>query len=131
MLPFGLVLAYDSGSWAKLIRLLGVDMPELEVLPPPRTLTTTSGKLNAGGVFILQLERVEVGVGGTEDKDVEEDGERFMADCRGGEGGRVEEECVPLVSRREIDAVAVEVPASATGAGVRGKREGHVNEIDR
>ena len=47
-----------------------------------------------------------------------------MADCRGGEGGRVEEECVPLVNRREIDAVAVEVPASATGGGVRGKKGG-------
>ena len=97
-------------------------MPELEVLPPPRTLTTTSGKLSAVGV----LWRVGVGVGdgGTENKDVEEDGERFMADCRGGDGGRVEEECVPLVKRREIDAVAVEVPASATGAGVRGKKAG-------
>ena len=71
MLPLGLVLAYDSGSSAKLIRLLGVDMPELEVLPPPRTLTTTSGKLSGGGVFKLELGRVEVGVGGTEDKDVE------------------------------------------------------------
>jgi hypothetical protein len=118
------VLAYDSGSSAKLIRLLGVDMPELEVLPPPRTLTTTSGKLSAEGVFKLELERVEVGVGGTEDEGVEEGGDRFMADCRGGEGGRVEEECVPLVNRREIDAVAVEVPASATGAGVRGKKGG-------
>ena len=55
---------------------------------------------------------------------MEEGGERFMADCRGGEGGRVEEECVPFVNRREIDAVAVEVPASATGAGVRGKKGG-------
>jgi len=124
VLPLGLVLAYDSGSSAKLIRLLGVDMPELEVLLPPRTLTTTSGKLRGGGAFKLGLERVEVGVGGTEDKNVEEDGERFMADCRGGEGGRVEDECVPLVNRREIDAVAVEVPASATGGGVRGKKGG-------
>ena len=65
-----------------------------------------------------------VGVGGTEDKGVEEFGERFIADCRGGEGGRVEEECVPLVNRREMDAVAVEVPASATCAGVRGKKGG-------
>jgi len=125
VLPLGLVLAYDSGSSAKLIRLLGVDMPELEVLvPPPRALTTTSGKLSARGVFKLELRRVGVGVGGKEDKDVEEDGECFMADCRGGEGGRVEEECVPLVNRREIDAVAVEVPASATGAGVRGRKGG-------
>ena len=60
-------------------------------------------------------------MGGTRDKDVEEAPERFMADCRGGEGGRVEEECVPLVKRREMEAVAVDVLASATGAGVRGK----------
>lgn len=59
-----------------------------------------------------------------EDKDVEEGGERFMADCSGGEGGRVEEECVPLVKKREMDAVAVEVPASATDAGLRGKKGG-------
>jgi len=124
VLPLGLVLAYDSGSSAKLIRLLGVDMPELEVLPPPRALTTTSGKLSASGVFKLELEGVEVGVGETEDNDKEEDGECFMADCRGGEGGRVEEECVPLVNRREMDAVAVEIPASATGGEVRGKKGG-------
>lgn len=118
------MLAYDSGSSAKLIRLLGVDMPELEALPPPRTLTTTSGKLRGVFKLELELEWVEVGVGGTEDEGVEESGERFMADCRGGEGGRVEEECVPFVNRREIDAVAVEVPASATGAGVRGRKGG-------
>ena len=118
------MLAYDSGSSAKLIRLLGVDMPELEVLPPPRTLTTTSGKLRGVFKLELELEWVEVGVGGTEDEGVEESGERFMADCRGGEGGRVEDECVPLVNRREIDAVAVDVPDSATGAGVRGKKGG-------
>lgn len=116
-LPAGLVLAYDSGSSAKLIRLLGVDIPELGVLPP-RTLTTMSGRFKKG------LELVEIGVGGTGDIDAEEAGERFMADGRGGEDGRVEEECLPLVRRREIEAVAVEVPASATGAGVRGKNEG-------
>jgi len=111
------VLAYDSGSSAKLIRLLGVDIPELGVLPPPRTLTTTSGKLTVKGVELR-------GVGATPVKDVAEDGGRFMADWRRGEGGRVEEECVPLVKRREIDAVAVEVPVSATGAGLRGKKGG-------
>jgi len=58
------------------------------------------------------------------DEGAEETGERFMADCRGGEGGRVEEECVPLVRRRETEAVAVEVPASAVGAGLRGKKGG-------
>jgi len=119
------VLAYDSGSSAKLIRLLGVDIPELGVtgvVLPPRALTTISGKLR--DEFELLGIGVEVGVGGTTDKYVEEDGECFMAECRGGVGGRVEEECVPLVKRREMDAVAVDVPASATGAGLRGKKGG-------
>lgn len=44
------MLAYDSGSSAKLIRLLGVDCPELDgvpALPPPRrTLLTRSGILS-------------------------------------------------------------------------------------
>jgi len=47
--------------------------------------------------------------------------ECFIADCLGGDGARVEDECVPLVKSRDIEAVAVDVPASATGAGVRGK----------
>lgn len=117
------MLEYDSGSSAKLIRLLGVDIPELEVLPP-RALTTISGKFRAEGDFTIELELLGVGVEIAGDKDVDEEGERFIADCSGGEGGRVEEECLPLVKRREMDAVAVEVPASATGAGLRGKNGG-------
>jgi len=120
-LPFDLVLVCDAGSSAKLIRLLGVDMLELGVLPPPRSLVTTSGKLRAIGVFTMELEWVKLGLGEARDKDMEE-GERFMADRRGGEGRRVEEECTPLVKNREMDAVAVEVPASATYAGLQGKR---------
>lgn len=112
------MLAYDSGSSAKLIRLLGVDMPELGVLLPPRALTTIPGKLR-DELELLGV-GVEVGVGGTTD---EAEGDFFMAE-RGGVGGRVEEECVPLVKRREMDAVAVDVPASATGAGLRGKKGG-------
>lgn len=107
--PSGLVLVYDSGNAAKLIRL-GVDRPELGVLLPPRKTELTpnmSGKLSTVG-----------------------DGEgfallaRFIEECLGGDGGRVDEECVPLVKRREMEAVAVEVAASATGAGVRGKNAG-------
>lgn len=83
------MLAYDSGSSAKLMRLFGVDIPELGVLDP-RALTTMSGRQSARGICKTELELAEVGVGGTEDEGVEGAGERFMADCRGGEGGRVE-----------------------------------------
>ena len=53
-----------------------------------------------------------------------EDPGRLRADCRGGEGARVDEECVPFVNNRDIDAVAVDVPDSATGAGVTGRNAG-------
>jgi len=115
------VLAYDSGSSAKLIRLLlGVDRPELGVLPPPppiRTLLIKSGRLSV------------VGVGGCDASTSDavrliEGDDRFSADCRGGEGARVDDECVPFVYSREIEAVAVDVPASATGTGVRGRNTG-------
>ena len=46
----------------------------------------------------------------------------FNTLCRGGEGGRAEEECVPLVKSRDIDAVAVDVLASGGDAGEMGKR---------
>lgn len=41
----------------------------------------------------------------------------FSAECRGGEGGRVEDECRALVNRRETDAVAVEVPRMGATVG--------------
>lgn len=50
--------------------------------------------------------------------------EYFIAETRGGDGGRVDEECLDFVKSRETDAVAVDVPASATGAGVRGRKTG-------
>lgn len=83
------MLAYDSGSWVKLIHLLGVDCPELGV-QPFSTRPTRSGILNVlgdGGRVLL------MGVDGI----VELSLERFMADCRGGEGAHVDDECVPLV----------------------------------
>lgn len=104
--PPGLEPAYDSGSSAKLIRF-GVDRPELGVLPPKTLTPKKSGTLSVVG-----------------DGDGVTAGDCFIAECLGGEGGRVDEECWPLVKRRETDAVAVEVPSSATGAGVRGWKAG-------
>jgi len=34
-----------------------------------------------------------------------------MAECFGGEGGRVDEVCIALVNNRDIDAVALDVLA--------------------
>lgn len=39
----------------------------------------------------------------------------------------MEEECLPFVKSREIDAVVVDVPASATHTGVRGMNAGGRN----
>lgn len=50
-----------------------------------------------------------VGVGGAD--------RPFMADCRGGEGGRVEDEWRLFVKRRETEAVAVEVPCVGAERG--------------
>lgn len=50
--------------------------------------------------------------------------ERFIADCRGGDGARVDDECVPLVNNRETEAVAVDVLVAGVGAGVRGMKFG-------
>ena len=101
--PSGLELAYDSGNSAKLIRL-GVERPELGLLPPNASATpapSISGMLftGEGGGF---------GDGGTE--------RCLSEEWRGGEGGRVDDVCVGLVNRRETEAVAVEVEASARGA---------------
>jgi len=48
----------------------------------------------------------------------------FMAECLGGDDGDVDEECLAFVKSREMEAVAVDVPASAAGAGVRGRKAG-------
>lgn len=120
------MLAYDSGSFAKLIRLLfGVECPELDALPPPpRTLLTKSGRLSVVDECVDDIPKSDgvrlIDNNGGEPVEVD----RFSADCRGGEGARVDEECVPFVYNLEIDAVAVDVPASAAGAGVRGKNTG-------
>jgi len=62
-----------------------------------------------------------VGVGGAED--------RFIDECLGGDGGRVEEWWVDFVRRRDTDAVAVDVPDDAIGGGVRGKKAGGFNRF--
>lgn len=74
----------------------------------------------------------ERGVGGTEGT--------FREECVGGDGGRVEDECLPFVKRRDMEAVAVDVPATGAGAGVTMKlgdrvcfgcfREGELTEVE-
>lgn len=107
--PSGRDPAYDSGSSAKLIRF-GVERPELGALPNALATPTPS----RSGMLVVEGDSAGVPFG---------DG-CFIADCLGGDWGRVDEECFPLVKRRDMDAVAVEVPASATGAGVRGRKAG-------
>jgi hypothetical protein len=143
------VLAYDSGSSAKLIRLLGVDRPELDAEADTdaaartlSTLLTISGMLSVVGEDILEdeveaeiaedtegvvvkareISTLREGVPGMEEEDWLF--EFFIALCLGGKGACVEDECVPFVNNLEIDAVAVDVPASGTGAGVRGMNLG-------
>lgn len=57
------------------------------------------------------------GVGGSE--------RTFREECVGGEGGRVEDECLPFVKRRDTEAVAVDVPEIGAGAGVTGMKLGN------
>jgi len=105
--PSGLELAYDSGSSAKLI-LFGVEPPDPGLLPP-KAIATPAPIIS--GILIV--------VGEGEGRGEELDEGCFNDECRGGDGGRVEEVCVGFLKRRETDAVAVEVLASAVGAGVR------------
>lgn len=102
-------LAYDSGSSAKLMRL-GVDTPEGHSLP--RTLATPFPNISER----LPALGDERGVGGTDGT--------FREECVGGEGGRVDDECLPFVKRRDIEAVAVDVPATGAGVGVTGMKLG-------
>lgn len=97
---------------------MGVVVPEDE--PNPNGEISASGTLN-----ILKLGLgVCVGVGGVL---------RilpFSADCLGGDGGRVEDECRDLVKSREMDAVAVEVPDMGAIAGGT-RREGRAGDFWR
>ena len=143
--PPGRVLAYDSGSSAKLIRLLGVDRPELDAEADAdaaaralRTLLTISGMLTDDileeVVVVVEADIAEdtEGVVEARESSAFREGvpgidwlfEFFIALCLGGKGACVEDECVPFVNNLEIDAVAVDVPASGTGAGVRGMNLG-------
>lgn len=51
-------------------------------------------------------------------------------ECRGGDGGRVDDVCVGLVNRRETEAVAVDVPAAASGGGESREGGGWRSEKD-
>ena len=122
------MLAYDSGSSAKLMRLLGVDCPELgallPALPAPSTRPTNSGMFSIEGVGVGVCEALALVLVLALGDRGRATPARFIADCRGGDGGRVEDECVPFVKSRETDAVAVDVPACATGGAVRGRNAG-------
>lgn len=51
----------------------------------------------------------------------------FMDECLGGDGGRVDDECLPLVNKRETEAVAVDVPdVGSTTGGIRKEGRGRV-----
>lgn len=79
--PPGRELAYDSGSSAKLIRF-GVERPDEVALPKARATPTP----NRSGMLSVVGEGTGV-----------VDAERFIEECLGGDGGRVEEEWVALV----------------------------------
>lgn len=135
------MLEYDSGSSAKLIRL-GVLCPELGALLlgalfPFSMRSTKSGILSTvgdgNGVWPTTAEGVAgriIGVDVEEDTEVEVEmaggvmADRFIADCRGGDAARVDDECVPFVNNRETEAVAVDVLVAGAGAGVLGIKLG-------
>lgn len=99
--PSGFEREYDSGSSAKDMRL-GVDAPE-DVALRLRVMTPrASGMLS---IECAGLGADAMGVTGVEGVD-----RTLRADCRGGEGGRVEVVCLAFVKSRETEAVAFEVP---------------------
>ena len=114
--PTGRVLAYDSGRAAKLMRFPGVERPDEGELPLIRATPAprNSGKLECDAAGDGGIDAV--GVAGTE--------LRFSDECVGGGWGFVEEEWRDFVSRRETDAVAVDVPEAATGMGDLGMNTG-------
>jgi len=108
--PPGLEFAYDSGNAAKLTRL-GVLRP-LPLLdppdpPPPKKLgmLSSEGEGDRPGEFLV----------GDKVGDRSEAGRK--EDCRGGEGGLVDEECLFLVKSLVTDAVAWEVLVSGNAGG--------------
>jgi len=91
--PSGFEPAYDSGSCANVTRL-GVDLPDpIGGLPLPKKPPT------------LSIEGVREGTG-----EAGADG-TLSEEWGGGELGLVEEEWVPFVSNRDIEAVACDVLA--------------------
>ena len=93
----GLELAYDAGSSAKLI-CFGVNLWP----PPPFSFSFPS----------LLGDDADDDFNGVPGVD-----RPFIDDCRGGDGGLVDDEWIALVNKREMDAVAVDVPDSGTGGG--------------
>lgn len=83
----------------------GVELPEAEADLNPNGWMIASDTLS----ILIEGEGVCVGVGGAD--------RFFIAECRGGEGGRVEDECRLLVKRRETDAVAVDVACRGVTIG--------------
>lgn len=92
---------------------LGVERPEPGRLPP--NMTTPAPSIS--GILSIVGDGEVRGVGLV-------DADDLSAECLGGDGGRVDEVCVGLVKRRETDAVAVDVSASAMGGGDKGKKAG-------
>lgn len=112
------MLVCASGRAANEIRF-GVDELEEEALRRPNPRVSKSGMpsvlnepIESLGVCMTDI----VGVGGAL---FGAEGD-FRADLRGGEGARAVMRCVPFVSSRETDAVAVEDPVTGVGAGVLG-----------
>jgi hypothetical protein len=112
--PGGRELAYDSGNSAKLIRF-GVEPPELVGVLLKALMILGPRNSGTGRELVDCVGEVGVGVpaGGVE---------RFIEECLGGDGGRVEDEWVGFVNRRDTEAVAVDVPND--GKDVEGKRAG-------
>ena len=103
--PSGFELAYDSGSSAKEIRV-GVEVPDADADALEDVLLRLPViALRASGMLSIEGAGLGVDVVGVEGLDL-----FFMADCRGGEGGRVEVVWRALVNSRDTEAVAFEVP---------------------
>lgn len=87
--------------------------------PKPSPLTIASGTLS----ILTEGDGVWFGVGGVD--------LGFKDEWRGGEGGRVEEECLLLVNKRETEAVAVDVPdMGSTKGGVKNAGLGRARELE-
>lgn len=118
-----------SGSSANEMRLgVGVERPDdAALLVRERVKPNAPGMPSSVGVGGAEGAGVEFGVGVEEGFGVGGAERCLSTDCRGGDGGRVDDECRAFVNIREMDAVAVEVPATgATDGGERNAGRGDV-----